>query len=102
MRMSDPMVMNIAQSPAPSSHPGRLHNINIRSQLYLRHRHSAILAAIKLIAVTLSPGFLAAATIIQYCDILSGRNLAKHRQYEFVKQEQGGNLSSGKQKYSKY
>ena len=102
MRMSDPMVMNIAQSPAPSSHPGRLHNINIRSQLYLRHRHSAILAAIKLIAVTLSPGFLAAATIIQYCDILSGRNLAKHRQYEFVKLKNKEGICFGKNKNSRY
>ena len=87
------MVMNIAQSPAPSSQPATLGPISSQHYHLICHQvdYSHFVS-----------GLLAAATIIQFCDILSARNLAKHTQYEFVKQEQGGNLSSGKQKYSKY
>ena len=84
MRMRDPMVMNIAQRPAPSSHPETLGPVPSQDYHLICHQVDCS---------HFVSGLLAAATIIQFCDILSGRNLAKHRQYEFVKQEQGGNSS---------
>ena len=80
MRMRDPMVMNIAQSPAPSSQPATLAPIYTQHYHLIRHQVDYS----HFVSWNLAP-----ATIIQYCDILSGRNLAKHRQYEFVKEREG-------------
>ena len=81
------MVMNIAQSPAPSSQPATLGPISSLQQQQHHHHHHYHLTSHQLDYSHFVSGLLAPVTISQFCDILSRPNLAKHRQDEFVNRE---------------